>query len=224
MCWFTVKANNHIYIYIYIYIYSNAFFSFGKGGLRILSVSLAFFSLTHSHTHTHTHTQKQTATTTKISLFLSEGVKCAWHFVQRWVYVAEERILHSNPAFWSRVLFLCRCLFGFYGISTFVGNLKPNFVCIYTCNLRFLNEYFAGFHFLHTIKWFQFIIFCGTNLSFSRRTERHSFWRCQTDRWDYSFWKIAFWWEWILWILWERVYWCKAFKILNAVVVVPVSV
>ena len=35
----------------------------------------------------------------------------------------------------------------------------------------------------------------GRTLSLSRKTERHPFWRSQTDCSNYSPWKIAFWWE-----------------------------
>ena len=49
-------------------------------------------------------------------------------------------------------------------------------------NLSFLSEYFVDkiFHkqdyiYLHMIKWFQFIIFFGTTLSLSGKTEYHSF-------------------------------------------------
>ena len=52
-------------------------------------------------------------------------------------------------------------------------------------------------------------------LSLSRRTKHHPFWRSQTDLSNYSPWKIAFWWEWILYILWECVPWCQAFYMSN---------
>ena len=86
------------------------------------------------------------------------------------------------------------------------------YIYIYIYNLRFLNEYFADNDLdkqdlicLHTINRFLFIIFFGKTLSLSRRTEHHPFWRFQTDRSNYSPWKVAFWWERNLYILWEHV-------------------
>ena len=58
----------------------------------------------------------------------------------------------------------------------------------------------------------------GTTLSLSRRTERLPLWRSRTGSSNDSRWKIAFKWERIFYILWERVKRCKAFDILNTVV------
>ena len=76
---------------------------------------------------------------------------------------------------------------GFYGISTFEGYLKS--ISVYIFNLRFLNEYFADnildkqdLIYLLIIKWFQFIKFFGTTLSYSRRIERHPFFSLHSMR------------------------------------------
>ena len=70
--------------------------------------------------------------------------------------------------------------------------------------LSFISSYFLVQHFL------------------SRSIECHSFWYCRTDLSNNSPWKIAFWWEWKLYILWECIWRCKVFDISNTVVAVPV--
>ena len=194
---FTLSLSLSLYIYIYIcvcvcvcaFIY-----------LHIYIFTLILFSLIgyimpnsiiHTHTHTHTHIYIY------IYIFIIQCVKaCAIPCPHQpstrgdnTVSIAQGGT--ATPGSSKQLLPLDRVF------------KRTIYIYIYVFNQRFQNEYFIynildkqDIICLQRIKWFQFIIFFGTILTFSRRIEHLSFWHFQIDWSDYFPGKIAFWWEW----------------------------
>ena len=121
------------------------------------------------------------------------------------------RVFFNSPIKYEQLLYgsvwpihgwLVGWLVGFYGISTLVGYLTPNSVYMYIHSTKDLvGKFFykQDFTCLHMINQFQFIIFFGTTLSLSRKTELTITWDSNKYYYCKSRWQNSLWWS--LWLM-----------------------